>query len=288
MNRNRLVMIGIVALALAAFVSLLLYRAAQQVAGGNKVTTTTVVATAADIPVGAKLQEKDLRLTKMVDSDLPPGAHRTVQEVLDRGVIVPMGKGELVLDSKLATSAAGAGLPSLVPTGMRAVSVKVNDVIAVAGFVTPGTRVDVVLTGTPTDKGGDQQPTTTTVLENVQVLAAGQKLQKNEQGEAQQVTVITLLVSPDDAQKLIMASQEARIQLALRNPLDTDRPVVPQLKNAELYRIQPGGNTTSPLALAKARQAPMRHFAKPAAPAAPPAPYIVEMIRGDKRDLSKF
>lgn len=280
MNRNRLVMIGIVALALAAFVSFSIYRVLRVSMASNRVTTTTVVAAATDIAVGTKLEEKDLRLMKMLETDLPPGVYRNTADVVGRGVVVPMSKGELVLASKLAASAAGAGLPSLVPTGMRAVSVKVNDVIAVAGFVTPGTRVDVVLTGQPKES---TEPITTTVLENVQVLAAGQKLQKNQQGEAQQVTVITLMVNPDDAQKLIMASQEGRIQLALRNPLDTDKPVIPQLKNVELYRIQPGS-----VAPARPQRQAMTQFAKAVRPTAPPAPYIVEMIRGDRRDLAKF
>src|SRR5262249_59085664 len=102
--------------------------------------------------------------------------------------------------------------------GMRSVSVGFNEVVAVAGFVVLGTRVDVVLRGNP---GGNSENQTTTVLENIAVLAAGQKLERNAAGEPQSVPVITLLVSPEDAQKLTLASQEGRIQLALRNPLDT-------------------------------------------------------------------
>ncbi len=286
MNRNRLLMIGVVALLLATFVSYSIYRVLRVAMAANHPTaTTTVVAAAANLPVGTRLEEKDLRLIKMPTADLPPGAHFATSEVVGRGVVVPMTKSELVLDSKLAGANAGAGLPSLIPSGMRAVSVKVNDVISVAGFVTPGTRVDVVLTGSP-EKNATSDPgmiTTTTVLQNVQVLAANQKLQKNDQGEPQQVTVITLLVNPEDAQKLVLASSEGRIQLSLRNPLDTQDETVPALKNATLYRQQPGG------APAPKPRPDLRHFAKaaPAAPA-PPAPYVVEMIRGDKRDLSKF
>ena len=109
-------------------------------------------------------------------------------------------------------------MQSLIPPGMRAVSVRVNEVIGVAGFVVPGTRVDVLLTGNPSG-APDQQ--TTTVLENVAVIATGQKLERNTAGEPQLTPVITLLVSPDDAQKLTLATTQGKIQLALRNPLDT-------------------------------------------------------------------
>lgn len=287
MNRNRLLLIGVVALGLAGVVSLLIYRFMRgAISAGSTTTLTPVVAAASDLAVGARLQENDLRVVKMPDSALPPGVFRTTAEAVGRGVVVPMTKGELVLASKLASENAGAGLPSLIPSGMRAVSVKVNDVISVAGFVTAGTRVDVVLTGNPTKDSDPSQITTTTVLQNIQVLAAGQKLQRNEQGEPQQVTVITLLVNPDDAQKVVLASSEGRIQLALRNPLDTEPKVVPQVKNAALYRLQPGGPVLSAVGTSKGS---VRRVAR-AVPAAAqaPSPYIVEMIRGDKRDLSKF
>lgn len=283
MNRNRLVLIGVVALALAAFVSFAIYRILRVAMGTQHVAaTTTVVIAANDLAVGTKLEEKDLRLVKLPESDLPPGFFRSPMEAVGRGVVVPMTKNEVITTSKVAGENAGAGLPALIPAGMRAVSVKVNDVISVAGFVTAGTRVDVLLTGTP-GKEGPVDPATTTVLQNVQVLAAGQKLQKNAEGEPQQVTVITLLVSPDDAQKLTLASTDGRIQLSLRNPLDTGKETVPLLRQASLYRPQPGGSPEPK------QQRVMRHFAKTTPPPnTGPAPYVVEMIRGNERNLSKF
>jgi pilus assembly protein CpaB len=145
--------------------------------------------------------------------------------------------------------------------------------------VTAGTRVDVILTGNPTNNGDPGVITTTTALQNVQVLAAGQKLQRNGEGEPQQVTVITLLVTPEDAQKLTLASNEGRIQLSLRNPLDTTNDPVPVLKNATLYRMQPAGEVTNKRAT---------HFAKVTPPPTPPSPYLVEMIRGNERNVAKF
>lgn len=286
MNRNRLLMIGVVALGLAGIVSLLIYRFLRgAINTGPTTSMAAVVVAATDLPVGTRLQENHLRLVKMPDTDLPPGTFRSLPEVVGRGVVVPMTKNELVLAGKLASENGGAGLPSLIPSGMRAVSVKVNDVISVAGFVTAGTRVDIVLTGNPTKDSDPAQITTTTVLENLQVLAAGQKLQRNEQGEPQQVTVITLLVSPEDAQKLVLASSEGRIQLALRNPLDTNHQPIPQIRNAALYRIQPGSGADP--VVARVRDNSPRRVAK-AVPQAVYIPFVVEVIRGDKRDVSKF
>ncbi len=281
MNRNRLILIGLVAVGLAVVVSMAMYQLLRSARGAQNVPTTNVVVAATDLTVGAKLEERDLRLVRFPSSDLPPGVFSSTSEVVGRGVIVPMTKNEVVISSKLAGENAGAGMPALIPPGMRAVSVKVNDVISVAGYVTPGTRVDVLLTGNPTSNGDPGIITTTTVLQNIQVLAAGQKLQQNAEGEPQQVTVITLMLTPEDAQKLTLASNEGRIQLTLRNPLDTNNDPVPLLRNATLYRMQPAGTETTTRKRAT-------HFAKVVpAPAAPP-PYLVEMIRGNERNVAKF
>lgn len=279
MNRNRLILIGLVAVGLAVVVSMTMYQLLRSAKGVQTPQTTSVVVAATDLTVGAKLEEKDLRLVKFLSTDLPPGVFHSTTEVVGRGVIVPMTKNEIVINSKLAGENAGAGMPALIPPGMRAVSVKVNDVISVAGYVTAGTRVDVILTGNPTNSG-ETGVITTTVLQNIQVLAAGQKLQRNAEGEPQQVTVITLMVTPDDAQKLTLASNEGRIQLALRNPLDTGDAPVPALKNAALYHVPSAGTE-----VASKRT---MHFAKVVPPATPPAPYMVEMIRGNERNIAKF
>jgi pilus assembly protein CpaB len=173
-----------------------------------------------------------------------------------------------------------AGLPALIPPGMRALSVRVNDVIAVAGFVLPGTRVDVLLTGNP-GSGGDS--VTTTVLENVAVLATGQKLERNAAGEPQNTAVITLLVSPEDAQKLTLASQEGRIQLSLRNPLDTGQEKIASLRNAALY----SGATPPPVTAPPRTPTKVKHVAPSAAPPRP-VPYTIEIIRGNEKKEVNF
>lgn len=280
MNRNRLLLIGLLALAIAGFASFTIYRALRIAIASTGGKQTTAIVAAGDLQVGQRLEEKDLRLVKLPASDLPQGVYQKSSDLVGRGVLQPISRNELILSSKIASGEAGAGLPALIPEGMRAVSVKVNDVIAVAGFVVPGTRVDVLLTGNPDEKNEKPNVRTTTVLQNVQVLAAGQKLQKSETGEAQTVPVITLLVNPDDAQKLALASQEGRIQLSLRNPVDTkaEKPAV--VRNIALY-----DGPTPP----QKKVATSKVVKTAKAPVPPPVTiYTVEMIRGDKRDVAKF
>jgi pilus assembly protein CpaB len=211
------------------------------------------------------------------EGSLPPNAFHAKSDVVGRGVILPISKGEFILPTKLAGENAGYGLPGLIPPGMRAMSVRVNEVVSVAGFVLPGTRVDVLLTGNPTGAGEQQ---TTTVLENVAVIAVGPHLERNSNGEPQSVPVITLLVSPDDAQRLTLASTEGRIQLVLRNPLDTRQQDLNSVSTNSLYR-----RISAPAPVVPAKPRPKR-----VAVEAPPAPtvYSIEVIRGNKKEDTKF
>lgn len=277
MNRTRLLFIGFVALALGAMVSYLVYRNLQSGAATAVPPGVDVVVAAGDIQVGAKIGDKDVKLVKYPAGDLPANYFHEKSQVIGRGVVLPIPRGDVLLPVKLAAENAGSGLPGLIPPGMRAVSVRVNEVIGVAGFVQPGTRVDVLLTGNP-GGGGDQ--VTTTVLENVAVIASGQRLERSTAGEAQMAPVITLLVSPDDAQKLTLASMQGRIQLALRNPLDTKEEELAAARTGNLYKNGP--------ALPAAAPRPKRVSAPVTAPPPPPSAYQVEVIRGDKKDVTKF
>jgi pilus assembly protein CpaB len=274
MNRTRLLMIGVLALALGFFASVYVYRNLQSKAGSSNEPGIDVIVAADDLQVGARVEEHDIKVIRIPASDLPPGSPRRRADVLGHGVIVPISKGEFILPNRLAGENAGSGLPSLIPPGMRAVSVRVNEVVSVAGFVTPGTRVDVLLTGTP-GAGGEQE--TTTVLQNVAVLASGHTLERTATGEAQTTAVITLLVSPDDAQRLTLASSEGHIQLALRNPLDTKQDEVPASNSRGLYRGLPIPPTV---------QAAVHHpVAKPVKSVVPPPStgVSVEIYQGDKK-----
>jgi pilus assembly protein CpaB len=274
MNRTRLLMIGVLALALGFLVSVYVYKSLQSKSGVPSDPGIDVIVAADDLQVGARVEEHDIKIIRIPVADLPSRAPRRRSDVLGHGVIIPITKGEFILPTKLAGENAGSGLPSLIPPGMRAVSVKVNEVVSVAGFVTAGTRVDVLLTGTP---NGGSEPQTTTVLQNVAVLAAGSKLERNQNGEPVNTPVITLLVSPDDAQRLALAQSEGKIQLALRNPLDTKSDEVPSSGARALYKFAP--------APAPAVHAPV-HRPLPVKATPTPAPATtgvsVEVYQGDK------
>jgi pilus assembly protein CpaB len=279
MNRTRLLMIGVLALALGLLASVYAYKNLQKT-GGNTEPGIEVIVAADDLQVGTKVSERDIKVIHVNASDLPAGAPRRKADVLGHGVILPITKGDFILQTKLGGENQ-SGLPALIPPGMRAVSVRVNEVVSVAGFVTPGTRVDVLLTGTP-GNGGDQQ--TTTVLQNVQVLASGHTLERTSTGEAQNTAVITLLVSPDDAQRLTLASTEGHIQLALRNPLDTRQDDVPASNSRGLYR---GVSAPAPASAEPKvhRTAPVKPAATP--PVQPQTGVSVEVFAGDKKSEVK-
>src|SRR6202158_4617325 len=279
MNQRRLLMIGALALALGTVVSLLVYKNLEGKSVSSNEPGADVVVASDDIQVGARIEEHDVRVVRLPASALPAGYYGKRSHVLGRGVIIPIAKGEFILPSKLAPENAGSGLPSLIPPGMRAVSVRVNEVVSVAGFVTPGTRVDVLLTGTP---GGGAEQQTTTVLQNIAVLASGHTLERTATGEAQTTAVITLLVSPDDAQRLTLASSEGHIELALRNPLDTKQDEVPASNSRGLYRW------TAP---ATAQPVAVHHTVMKKITPPPPAStgVSVEVYQGDKKpDVVKF
>lgn len=270
MNRSRLLMIGALALALGGLVSVAVYK---NLLGRGPAAEpgVEVVVAANDIQVGARIEEHDLKLVKYPASALPAGTPTRRSQVLGRGVILPITKGEFILPSKLAPENAGAGLPALIPPGMRAVSVRVNEVVSVANFVGPGTRVDVLLTGTP---NGSSESQTTTVLQNVAVIAAGHNLERNANGEAQNVPVMTFLTSPEDAERLTLASAEGKIQLVLRNPLDTHQDPLDAANSRQLYKNMPPAAAPKPVVRAAAHKVV-------AAP--PPSVLSVEVYQGDKQ-----
>jgi pilus assembly protein CpaB len=241
--------------------------------------TQPVVVASADLTLGSELKAEDLQVVSFPSGQVPEGTFAKPQDVVGRGLIVPVVKSEPILNAKLASKEAGAGLPPVIPEGMRAVSVRVNEVVGVAGYVLPGTRVDVVCTQSPSSSAGDMM--SKVVLANVQVLTAGTRLEQDKEGgKPMQVTVVTLLVTPEQSERLALASTEGKIQLALRNPLDQGSPQTPGIKPAILMGTVKAPATTSTRTASAAK-------AKPGQPvtmesSAPPAPQV-EMIRGDKR-----
>ena len=239
----------------------------------SAIPSKPVVVAATDLTLGAELTADDIKVIEWPASAVPAEAISDPKEVIGRGLVMPVVQYEPILPLKLASKEAGAGLPPVIPPGLRAVSVRVNEVIGVAGYVVPGTRVDVLTTINP---GQNQQTMTSKViLTDVQVLAAGTKIDNTtDKDKPVPVSVVTLLVNPDEAERLTLASSEGKIQLALRNPLDRSAPSTRGVRPAVLLGSEPATRVVpSPRAAATvARALPLE------------APQVtVEIIRGDKR-----
>jgi pilus assembly protein CpaB len=275
MARIRIFVVLVLAITAGGAFAFGTYRYIQQVPSRTKsMWTRPVIVAAVDLDLGAELRPEDVRIVEWPAAAVPSTAFATADEVVGRGLILPVVENEPILANKLAAKGAGAGLPPVIPEGMRALSVRVNDVVGVAGYVLPGTHVDVVATVNPTQQHPDV--TSKVILTNVLVLAAGTKIERDtDQGKPISVSVVTLLVDPSEAERLTLASTEGKIQLALRNPLDKAAPATPGIRPAALM----GSATAARPAVPRPRPA-----AQVATAAPPPAPLpTVEMIRGDKR-----
>lgn len=247
--------------------------------GGQSVPTTPVVVATNDLDVGAELTREDLKVVAWPSSSMPQQAFADPKELVGRGIVVPVAQNEPILPIKLAGKDVGGGLPPAIPPGLRAVSVRVNEVIGVAGYVLPGTRVDVLATVNPTNNQPDV--TSKVILTNVQVLAAGTKIERDvEHNKPMPVSVVTLLVSPDESERLTLASTEGKIQLALRNPLDKATPNTPGIRPGALLGFgmpSKSAQVRSRIASAALKPGPV------VAPPSMPEGASVEIIRGDKR-----
>jgi pilus assembly protein CpaB len=280
MNRNvRFVIVLLVALVAAGVASFTAYRAIQNLPAKEvEVRGVPTVVAARPLQVGTLLTRNDVRVVSWPERALVPGAFRSIDAVVNRGLVAATSENEPITESKVAAAGAGAGLPPTIPQGMRAISLKVNDVVGVAGFVVPGTRVDVVVT-IRSAQGGSMSRI---VLDNITVLAAGTRHDQARAGAqgapALLATVVTLLVTPEQAERLTLAGSEGAITLVLRNPLDAE-PV--KTDGARVNGLL-GGSAAPP---AEAPPAPRRIVRAPAPPpqAEVPKPYVVETIRAAKR-----
>ncbi|HUX43806.1 MAG TPA: Flp pilus assembly protein CpaB [Terracidiphilus sp.] len=233
MNR-RLLIILLSAFVVAAVSTFVVVRmVGSRMTAAKPVASTKLVAAAKNIPLGTVLAAADLTSIQIV-GQAPQGAILDPKNAIGRGVISPIYTGEPVLTNRLAPLGSGGGLAATIPTGMRAIAVKVDQVVGVAGFVTPGMRVDVLISGVPPESKNNQQTESRTILQNIAVLSAGTDIQKDAEGKPQQVQVVNLLVSPEQAQVMTLASNE-KIQLVLRNPLDTKIAPVPDTMMANLF-----------------------------------------------------
>jgi pilus assembly protein CpaB len=278
MNTNRLLIGLVIALVIAFLLSSFVYKQFQKATVAKPTATQPLVVAAIPLQLGTRLDASNVRVIQWPAGQQMAGMFSRVEDVANRAIITPLAENEPVLEAKLSPKEAGAGLSSTIPEGMRALSVAVNEVVGVAGFVIPGTNVDVLVTGRAiggTRGGGDN--ITRTILEDVRVLAAGQKIEQDREGKPQTVAVITLLVSPDDATKLTMASTQGRIQLALRNTIDTKKNDPPAVLEASLFSGE--GAITKPT-----KTSGKKPVVRPSAP----PPYVIEVITGNKRENKSF
>jgi len=279
-NKRTAIVIGIAVL-LAATASFGIYRVISRVALRGAAPAPTVEVVVADHPLtlGTRITRDHVRVVRWPADTQVPGTFSKIDDVVNRGVIVPVAENEPLTDGKLAAVEAGAGLPPSIPPGMRAISVKVNEVVGVAGFVVPGTRVDVMVT--LDGKQQTQDSMTRVVVSNVQVLTAGTRYdqEKAKEGTPIPSTVVTLLVTPEDGERIALAAAEGQIMLALRNPLDTAPTATSGIRTAGLL-----GQSAAPAPKPKAKSGPAKPPQPEVAAVAPkPAPYTVEAIRGAKR-----
>jgi pilus assembly protein CpaB len=275
MRRNRILFVLLLAVAsgtLAGF-SVMRYlreRPTALIIPDSRERTEPVMVAARDVGLGEILREGDLKVVDWPAGAIPVGYAASSNEVVGRGVLDNIRTNEPILDSKLASLTEGGGLPPLIPQGMRALSVRVNEVIGVAGHVIPKTRVDVILTMTPINSN---DPISKVILQNIEAVGAGQEIQRNEEGEPMLVAVVTVLVTLEQAETLVLAASQGQIQMALRNGLD-------------LESIETRGQRASRLFVGGF--APTRPGVRVGTTRVAPQESIIEMYRGGVRTLVSY
>jgi pilus assembly protein CpaB len=266
----------VIAAVLAGGITYLFYRRMSAHAQDRK--AVQIVAAATDLSVGVTLSQKDVLMLDWYSDALPSGAYTKADEVIGHPLLYPMAAKEPILQRDLGVEGGGIGLAGKIPEGMRAVAVRSNEIVGVAGFLYPGSRVDLLMTFTPPG-GPSNIPITQTVLQNVEVLTAGQTIEPDPQGKPQAVNVVTLLLSPEDSQKLQLASSQGNIQFVLRSGADEKK--LAELRPTRLDELIVGGKPAPPVVAAPGVKHPRK--ATPATPV-----YMLEVIQGKDRSVEKF
>jgi pilus assembly protein CpaB len=261
----------VVAAVLAGGITFLFYRRLS--ANQQQRKAIQVVVAATNLPIGTTLSAKDVALLDWFSDALPSGAFTKTDAVVGHPLLYPLVANEPVLQRDLGLEGSGIGLSGKIPEGMRATAIRSNEIVGVAGFLYPGSRVDLLMSFTPP---GASMPVTQTVLQNVEVLTAGQTIEPDPQGKPQQVNVVTLLLSPEDSQKAQLASGQGNIQFVLRSGVDQKNV---ELRATRLDELVTGNRPT--VVAAPGVKRPRR-----AAPASPI--YLMEVIQGTQRSVQKF
>jgi pilus assembly protein CpaB len=277
MNSKRIALAVALSLLIAVVVTygFVLHTRSQQAAASASVK---LVAAARPLQAGSPITADSVVLLDWPQGALPTGAFSKLEDVVGRSVIYPINEHQPILDHDVAIAGSGIGLTVKIPEGMRAVAVRSNDVVGVAGFLYPGSHVDVLVTSKSDTTQKDMAiPRTQTILSNVEVLTAGQKIQPDPSGKPETVNVVTLLLKPEDGEKLVLASSQGAIQFVLRNGADQQNPQTRSVDMAELL------NGVKPPEAPRKTAKIVSH-----APAHAAAFYEVETITGGKRSVDKF
>ena len=249
-----------------------------------KAPAPQVLVAARNLEIGSLIKDTDFKMVEWPGA-LPAGAILKKEDAVNRGVIIAIYDGEPLIESRLAPRGAGAGLAASIKPGMRAVALRVNDVNGLAGFVIPGMHVDVLISGTPPS---NPNPTAgaiaKTLLQDIEILSAGQNIQKDAEGKPVVVNLVNVLVTPEQAEILNLATNDTRVQLVLRNPIDHATSVT---KGAWLQELYSGAAKTA----APPRRVRPKADAPPppvAPPPKPEGPYVLEIINGTHRSETVF
>ena len=275
----------VVALALTGGATYAFYRLRGP--SGPAVQMKKVVVASKELAAGSVLKAEDLTTADWPANLASTGVFGKVDEVVGRAVVYPVGEKDIIRERDLAAPGSGLGLAPKIPPGMRAVSVRSNEIVGVAGFLYPGSRVDVLATLRPT--GGTAalvtEPLTQTILQDVEVITAGQRIQPDPEGKPQTVNVVTLLLNPEDSQKLMLATSQATIQFVLRSGADKEKVETESVGVGDLL-----GKSKKPKVVAVATQPRTRPPVRVTGASTPKPPnfYTVEVIQGEKRSEEKF
>jgi pilus assembly protein CpaB len=275
MDARRIALALVVAIVVSAGATYLLWNRIRANQAAHP-ATTKVVAAAHALSAGAPLSGDSVRLIDWPTNVKIEGGFSKSEDVIGRSLIYPINENQPILDHDLAAAGSGIGLTVKIPEGMRAVSVRSNDVVGVAGFLYPGSHVDVLVTTKPE---GAPIPLTQTILQNVEVLTAGQHIEPDPTGKPETVSVVTLLLSPQDGQRLVLATQQGTVQFVLRNGADQSN-VQTKAVDVNALMVGPSEEKT------KIKVDIKRVKAKVAPP--PPSFYEVETIAAGKRMVDKF
>src|SRR5271165_3008490 len=286
---RRFVFVFVFALAMASVASYGLYLVlgGRMPAAGKPAPVSQVLIATRNLQVGNVLAVSDLETVNW-PLEAPPEALSKPTDAIGRGVVATIYAGEPILGSRLAAHGAGVGLAATIPTGKRAVALKVNEVIGLAGFVLPGMHVDVIASGAESGGSGSMGGLLSrTVLQNIEVISAGQKMERSNDGKPVEVQVVNLLVTPSQAEILSLVGTEAKVQLVLRNPLDREEQTTQGVLLREVLTVKGSSSPGSLGALPPRNSSPGPQASVRSAPAKLP-PHLVEIFNGVKKTEAAF